>query len=101
MITLLQIDTDTVINIDKIVKITIVNLQNLRQERRQHYQIPEQRERMDGKYWEVSVYLRSDDGDNAQRVTKRFETKDRATQWVQDKFGAVIVAHLCLHVEST
>lgn len=95
MIQLLRLDKDTVINPQKIVEIAVENLNNLRRERRQHYQTPEQRERMNDKYWEVSVYLRSgSDGYNPQRYTKRFHTEQEAQQWVQQKFGAVIVNQL-------
>ncbi len=95
MIQLLRLDQDTVINPDKIVQITIQNLNKLRQERRQHHQTAEQRERMDDKFWEVSVYLRSgSDGYNPQRYTQRFQTLQAAQTWITQKFGAVIVAHL-------
>ena len=95
MIQLLRLDKDTVINPQKIVQITVENLNNLRRERRQHYQTQEQRERLDDKFWEVSVYIRSgNDGYNPQRYTRRFRTEQEAQQWVKQKFGAVIVTQL-------
>ncbi len=95
MIQLLRLDTVTVINPDKIVQITVVNLNTLRQERRQHYQTAEQRERLGDKFWEVSVYLRSgDDGYNPQRYTRRFKTEQEAQNWILEKFGAVIINQL-------
>ena len=91
-ITLLRLDNNTTINISQIVEITIENLNKLRQVRRQHYQTPEQREHMENKYWEVSVYLRSNnDGYNPQRYTKRFQTEQEAKHWVNQKFGGSIV----------
>ena len=95
MIQLLKLDNDTIINPEMIVQITIENLNNLRRERRQHYQTAEQRERLQDKFWEVSVYLRSgNDGYNPQRYTKRFKTEQEAGDFINAKFGAVIVNHL-------
>ncbi len=94
MIQLLRLDSNTIINTEKILQITVENLNKLRYERNQHHQTPEQQERMNDKYWEVSVYLRSDSGYNAQRYTKRFQTEQDAQHWVQQKFGAVIVNNL-------
>ena len=95
MVQLLRLNKDTVINPEKIVQITVENLNDLRRERRQHYQTQEQRERLDNKFWEVSVYLRSgNDGYNPQRYTQRFQTEQEAQNWVTQKFGAVIVDHL-------
>ena len=95
MIKLLRLDTDVIINPQKIVQITLINLNELRKERRQLYQTQEQRERLHNKFWEVSVYLRSgNDGYNPQRFTKRFETQQEAENWIRTKFGAVIVNNL-------
>ncbi len=95
MIQLLKLDNDTIINPEMIVQITIENLNNLRRERRQHYQTAEQRERLQDNFWEVSVYLRSgNDGYNPQRYTKRFKTEQEAQNFINEKFGAVIVNHL-------
>jgi len=95
MVQLLRLDNNTVINSDKIVQITLENLNNLRRERRQHNQTAEQRERMNDMFWEVSVYLRSgDDGYNPQRYTQRFQTDQNAQAWITQKFGGVIVDHL-------
>lgn len=95
MIQLLRLDTTTIVNPNKIVQVTVDNLNKLRQERRQLYQTPDQRERMDNKFWEVSVYIRSgDDGYNPQRWTRRFETEKQAQDFVQQKFGGVIVDNL-------
>ncbi len=95
MVQLLKLDNVTTINPDKIVQITVENLNKLRQERRQHYQTAEQRERLNDKFWEVSVYLRSgNDGYNPQRYTRRFKTEQEAQDWITEKFGAVIVNHL-------
>ena len=95
MIQLLRLNTTTVINPEKVVQITVENLNKLRQERRQNHQTAEQRERMDNKFWEVSVYLRSDsDGYNPQRYTERFQTETEAQAFVTTKFGAVIVNNL-------
>ncbi len=95
MIQLLRLDKDTVINPEKIVQITVENLNSLRRERRQHYQTQEQRERMHDKFWEVSVYLRSgSDGYNPQRYTRRFQTEQEAQDWINQKFGAVIINKL-------
>ena len=89
---LLKLDNDTIINPAKIVQITIENLNSLRQERGQHYQTQEQRERLNNKFWEVSVYLRSgNDGYNPQRYTKRFTTRLEAENWINEKFSGVIV----------
>ena len=95
MVQLLRLNEKTVVNPNKIVQITIENLNRLRQERRQHHETPEQRERMKDEYWEVSVYFRSDsDGYNPQRYTQRFQTELQAKQWIKHKFGGVIVDHL-------
>lgn len=94
-IQLLRLDDTTVINPQKVVQVTIENLNRLRQERRQHYQLQDQRERLDNKFWEVSIYIRSgNDGYNPQRYTKRFMTEKEAQDWVTMKFGAVIVEQL-------
>nr|QBK87673.1 MAG: hypothetical protein LCMAC202_00090 [Marseillevirus LCMAC202] len=95
MIELLRLNNVTIINPKMIVQITVENLNNLRRERRQHYQTAEQRERLNDKFWEVSVYLRSgNDGYNPQRYTQRFKTEQEAQKWITEKFGAVIVNHL-------
>lgn len=95
MIQLLKVDNDVLINPHKIVQITLTNLNELRRERRQLHQTQEQRERLNNKFWEVSVYLRSgNDGYNPQRFTKRFETKQEAEKWTKEKFGNVIVDNL-------
>jgi len=92
MIQLLKVNNDTLINPEKIVQITVQNLNKLRQERRQLHQTQEQRARMEDKFWEVSVYLRSDsNGYNPQRYTERFQTEQEAQKWITDKFGGVIV----------
>jgi hypothetical protein len=92
---LLRLDARTIINPDKIVEITIRNLDRVRRERRQYHETPEQRERMRGMYWEVSVYLRSDsDGYNPQRYTRRFPTRAAAQGWIEKVFGSVVVNDL-------
>lgn len=93
MIQLLTLDTNTVVNPQFITQITIVNLNTVRRERHQNHQTSEQRARIENKYWEVSVYLRSEDT-NPQRYTQCFETKQAADAWVKQKFGAVIVNKL-------
>ena len=92
MIQLLQLDLDTWINPQKIVKITIVDLNRVRRDRNQHVETPEQRERLNG-YWEVSVYLRSE-GYNPARFTKRFRCRNDAQNWIMAKFGSVIIDKL-------
>ena len=95
MIQLLRLDQDTVVNPDYIVQVVIQNLNVLRKERRQHHITAEQRERMEDKFWEVSVYIRSgSDGYNPERYTKRFQTRPEAQTWINQKFVAVIVTHL-------
>lgn len=94
MIQLLKLDENTWINPEKIVQITVEDLNKLRRERGQHNQTAEQRERLNGLYWEVSVYLRSPEGYNAQRYTQRFRNKSDALTWITDKFGSVIINNL-------
>lgn len=93
--TLLRLDDKTIINISHIVEITITNLNKLAQERGQHHQTSEQRSRMHDMYWEVSVYLRSDNtGYNPQRYVERFNTEAEAQKWVTHKFGGSIVNNI-------
>lgn len=95
MIQLLRLDPTTIINPKTIVEITIVNLNDLRRERGQNFQTQEQAAQLENKFWEVSIYLRSDGGGyNPQRYTRRFCTEKEAQKWVDNIFGKVIVNKL-------
>lgn len=89
-ITLIRLDPDTIVNIDHIVQVVVVNTTIQRQKRNHHYQTPEQIARNDGKYWKVYVYIRSDADYNAQAFTVDFKTQLEAQKWVTDKFGGSI-----------
>ena len=95
MLQLLKVDEDTLINPQKIIQITIGNLQKISQERGQRFQTPEQREYLQGNMWEISIYLRSDsNGYNPQRWTKNFKTRQEANNWIKNKFSHTIVEQL-------
>jgi len=95
MIQLLRLDSNTIINPDSIVEITVENLNNLRKERGQNYQTQEQIAQLSNKFWEVSVYLKScGNGYNPQRYTQRFLTEQDANLWIDKKFAQIIVNKL-------
>lgn len=90
-ITLIRLDSQTIVNIDHIVQVTIENLTQQRRKRNQTHQSVEQRARMEDKYWKVYVYIRSDTDYNAQAYTQDFRTEKQAQEWVDIKFSGSIV----------
>jgi len=82
---LLQLDSKTFINVDKIVQITITNL--LEQTKQRHIQ----RSQFDitTLNWQVSIYLKST-GDNPQRLTFDFNTEKQAKDYISSTFGLFI-----------
>ena len=95
MIQLLKLDQNTFINPEKIIQITVLDLNKLRQERRQNHITADQREQMNDKFWEVSIYLISnEEGLNPQRYAMKFKTQTEAQTWINGKFQAVIVDYL-------
>ena len=93
MLQLLRLDEVTLINIKKVLQITVRNLDVVRRERRQNVITPEQRDRQDGRIWEVSVYFRSDndEGYNPQRYVRRFKTMKEADNWINQKFSNYVI----------
>lgn len=85
---LIKLDPTTIVNTKYIVQVSVTNLNKLRRERGLQAITPEQRAQLDDKYWQVSVYFRSDgDGYNPQAYSKRFYTLEEANKWIEDKIG--------------
>jgi len=84
---LLKLNSQTFINVDKIVQITITNLSAQRRERKQ----PTTENNQIIKNWQVAIYLKST-GDNPQRLTFDFSTEQQAKDYVSSTFGSFIIS---------